>query len=274
MKRKNRIIAVLSVALAMCGAGALNTTHVLAAVQTKIALPSGYTADKVTVASTGDKKAISDLASISKQGMTNNKFYDTDNSDDREVDVIHMSEKDKDEMAKYTVKVINSARKQLNKPAWKYTPAAMHFAQRVAYLYYLHDTSIMSSDHDRPAIRTAAAMSGLNSNVGQVYEDESGLPILPQYNGHVRSLKALKSGLYFNVKQMLFGGFSGSDYNDLTRYNEYEHARDLLSLNQSPAYAKREFGISFSALKKDGRVISVHMMGVPKPYIQNYKLYK
>ena len=46
----------------------------------------------------------------------------------------------------------------------------------------------------------------------------------------MRTMSALKNQIYFNVKQMLFGGFYGSDsqMNDSSRYTEWEHAGDLL----------------------------------------------
>lgn len=90
----------------------------------------------------------------------------------------------------------------------------------------------------------------------------------------MRTMSALKSQIYFNVKQMLFGGFSGSDsqMNDSSRYTEWEHAGDLLGCRTKNYDAKTKyFGISFSGLKDDPSKISVHMMGVAKRYIQNYK---
>lgn len=43
-------------------------------------------------------------------------------------------------------------------------------------------------------------------------------------------MSALKSQIYFNVKQMLFGGFAGSSsqMGDASKYTEWEHAGDLL----------------------------------------------
>lgn len=73
---------------------------------------------------------------------------------------------------------------------------------------------------------------------------------------------------------MLFGGFYGNNTDDLSRYFEYAHARDLLSLGENKQFARREFGLSFSGLKNDPTRVSVHMLGVPKPYIQNYKKFK
>lgn len=151
-------------------------TYVHASVTTQIALPSGYTAKKVIQADQNKQTAINHLKSISRRGMLDNKFSDTDNADQREVDVIKMNSSDQRQIAKYALAVINSARRQLHRPAWKYSDPAMHFAQRVAKHYYLDNASIYDPDHDVHAILLAAKKSGLNSNLGQVYEDEAGLP--------------------------------------------------------------------------------------------------
>ncbi|NRO76803.1 hypothetical protein IMAU10031_01690 [Lactobacillus helveticus] len=78
----------------------------------------------------------------------------------------------------------------------------------------------------------------------------------------MRTMSALKNQIYFNVKQMLFGGFYGSDsqMNDSSRYTEWEHAGDLLGCRTKHYDAKTKyFGISFSGLKGDSSKISVHM---------------
>jgi hypothetical protein len=77
-----------------------------------------------------------------------------------------------------------------------------------------------------------------------------------------------------DLARMLFGGFYGSDsqMNDSSRYTEWEHAGDLLGCRTKHYDTKTKyFGISFSGLKGDSSKISVHMMGVAKRYIQNYK---
>lgn len=86
-------------------------------------------------------------------------------------------------------------------------------------------------------------------------------------------MKVLKEQIYFNTKQMLFGGFSGNDYNNSSANVEWEHAGDLLGLRSAKGYdAKtKQFGFSFSSF--DGSHISVHMIGVATRYIVNYKKY-
>lgn len=111
----------------------------------------------------------------------------------------------------------------------------------------------------------------MNHKVGQVYEDEAGLPISSDWHSTKRSMKVLKEQIYFNVKQMLFGGYYGNNVNDRSVYTEWEHAGDLLGLRSAKGYdpKTKKFGVSFSSL--DGRRISVHMIGVANRYILNYK---
>ena len=171
-------------------------------------------------------------------------------SDNTLVNVTKLTASQQKELSQYTLSLINSARHQLGKQGWTYRRGALHFANRVA------------------------KASGLNSKVGQVYEDEAGLPISSTYNTNLRPMSVLKNQIYFNVKQMLFGGFAGSDsqMNDSSRYTEWEHAGDLLGCCTKSYDAKTKyFGISFSGLKGDQSKVSVHMMGVAKCYIQNYR---
>lgn len=274
MKRNRRklklSIFAASIGLAIAGMG----NNVQAAVTKHVDLPYGYTKTVVSKAAKGDKYAIHYLAPISRSGMVNNQFSDTNSSDERMIDPVNLTKKDQTEITKYALSVINSARKQMNQPDWKYSKAAMNFARRVAKNYYQDGASIMDDDHDVHAILKAARQSGLNSKLGQVYEDEAGLPSYDYYQTPKRTMKQLKEDIYYNIKQMLFGGFYGNDYNDLSKYDEYEHARDLLSLNQDKSLHKRQFGLSFSNLPDRQGLVSVHMLGVPKPYIENHKKFK
>ena len=71
------------------------------------------------------------------------------------------------------------------------------------------------------------------------------------FKANMRTMSALKNQTYFNVKQMLSGGFSGSDsqMNDSSRYTEWEHAGDLLGCRTKNYDTKTKyFGVSFSGL--------------------------
>jgi SEC10/PgrA surface exclusion-like protein len=210
------------------------------------------------------------------KGMEINQFYDTNASDqERTVDVTNLSWSEKEEISKYTLALINSARRQMGKRNWTYRKAAVKFADRVAQEYYNDDFSCWQRGHDVSGIKRAARACGLNYRAGQVYEDESGLPYGGNLGTTTRTMYELKKEIYFNVKQMLFGGFAGreSDYQDASRYTEWEHAGDLLGLRSMHGYdAKTKyFGVSFSNLADQPDHISVHMIGVAKRYILNYK---
>ena len=278
MRKNVKLLSIISIAAALAGGTitALNNNVEIAANSTveaaSITLPSGYTKSAI-IKWNQTGRASKALINASKKGMIEN----TDSgagSDDTLVNVTNLSHSQKVELSKYTLSLINSARHQLGKKSWTYKAGALHFADRVAEQYYSHNKSCWDADHYVPGIMRAANASGLNSRVGQVYEDEAGLPISSTYHTNMRTMSALKNQIYFNVKQMLFGGFYGSysQMNDSSKYTEWEHAGDLLGCRTEHYDAKTKyFGISFSGLRGDSSKISVHMMGVAKRYIQNYK---
>ena len=278
MRKNAKLLSTISIAAALAGGTiiALNNNVETAANSTveaaSITLPSGYTKSAI-IKWNQTGRASKALINASKKGMIENT-YSGAGSDDTLVNVTNLSHSQKVELSKYTLSLINSARHQLGKKSWTYKAGALHFADRVAEQYYSHNKSCWDADHYVPGIKRAAKASGLNSRVGQVYEDEAALPISSTYHTNTRTMSALKNQIHFNVKQMLFGGFYGlySQMNDSSRYTEWEHAGDLLGCRTKHYDAKTKyFGISFSGLRGDSSKISVHMMGVAKRYIQNYK---
>lgn len=278
MIKNAKLLSTISIAAALAGGTiiALNNNVETAANSTveaaSITLPSGYTKSAI-IKWNQTGRASKALINASKKGMIENT-YSGAGSDDTLVNVTNLSHSQKVELSKYTLSLINSARHQLGKKSWTYKAGALHFADRVAEQYYSHNKSCWDADHYVPGIKRAAKASGLNSRVGQVYEDEAALPISSTYHTNTRTMSALKNQIHFNVKQMLFGGFYGSysQMNDSSRYTEWEHAGDLLGCRTKHYDAKTKyFGISFSGLRGDSSKISVHMMGVAKRYIQNYK---
>ena len=278
MRKNAKLLSTISIAAALAGGTitALNNNVETAANSTveaaSITLPSGYTKSAI-IKWNQTGRASKALINASKKGMIENT-YSGAGSDDTLVNVTNLSHSQKVELSKYTLSLINSARHQLGKKSWTYKAGALHFADRVAEQYYSHNKSCWDADHYVPGIMRAAKASGLNSRVGQVYEDEAALPISSTYHTNTRTMSALKNQIHFNVKQMLFGGFYGlySQMNDSSRYTEWEHAGDLLGCRTKHYDAKTKyFGISFSGLRGDSSKISVHMMGVAKRYIQNYK---
>lgn len=247
--------------------------------QTTITLPAGYTKQRILNVNNNrisnyDKQA---LITASINGMKNNTFYDNNAKDKTEiVDTNNMTYAQKLEINRYALSLINSARRQMGKQAWVLNKSAMNFADRVAREYYNNGRSVWDSDHYVAGITRAAVASGLK-NAGQVYEDESGLPITSQFRGTERTMYALKEQIYFNVKQMLFGGFYGtaSQYGLRGRYTEWEHAGDLLGLRSLKGYdaPTKMFGLSFSTLRNNNRRVSVHFMGVASRYVANKRVF-
>lgn len=244
---------------------------------TYIKLPAGYTKARILKVNNNKLSASQKKALIKScmQGMAENTFYGDEADKSRIVDVTKLSPSQKEEISKYTLSLINSARHQMGKRSWTYRKGAVTFADKIAQEYYNDNMSCWQPYHDVAGIERAAKKLGLNYRAGQVYEDESGLPITSEWSGSTRSMYALKKQIYFNVKQMLFGGFYGTkaDYQNASRYTEWEHAGDLLGLRSMRGYdAKTKyFGVSFSVLPDDQNKVSVHMIGVAKRYIRNYK---
>ncbi len=274
MKKSIKLLSTISIAVALAGGAitAVNNQETSNVDAASITLPSGYTKDAV-IKWNQTGKASKALVNASIKGMKENNDSDA-GSDNTLVNVTKLTDSQKVELSNYTLELINSARNQLGKQSWTYKRGALNFADRVANQYYSNNKSCWDPDHYVAGIERAAKASGLNSRVGQVYEDEAGLPISSEFNTNYRTMSALKSQIYFNVKQMLFGGFAGSSsqMGDASKYTEWEHAGDLLGCRTKSYDAKTKyFGISFSGLKNDPSKISVHMMGVAKRYIQNYK---
>lgn len=239
-----------------------------------ITLPHGYTAQLIKRANYNLTPSLQrTLANVSRNGLRHNNYTASSYDNSRIVNVNKLTASEKSELAHFSLNTINSARHQLKRKSWHYSKATMHFADRVARNYYKDGTSCWSADHDVKAITKAAKASGLNYRVGQVYEDEAGLPITNQYHDKYRSMGALKEQLYFNITQILFGGYAGTNINNLSSYVEYEHAGDLLGCHGYDSKTKY-FGQSFSLEKGNSSHISVHMLTVAKRYIQNYKKFK
>lgn len=221
-----------------------------------------------------NNKRLVALKKASKHDMIENIYHDENTHDQQTtIDTSKLNHQEQKELSLFTLKTINSARKQMHKKQWRYSNRALHFANDIAKEYYQHNHSVWDSDHYYAGIARAAKKHGLNSHLGNVYEDESGLPINSNNLTSKRTIAQAKEQLYFNIKQMLFGGFYGNNYNNLSSYYEWNHAADLLS-TYPYSNSSREFATSFSILKNKPDHVSVHMIGVDKRYIQNYRKFK
>lgn len=192
--------------------------------------------------------------------------------DRKVVDMKHLSGRDRRELAHFTVRLINSARESEDMPDWTYTSNAERFAMDTAKYYTQDHAGNSDSDHDVHAILKAARKNGLRTDLGQVYEDESGFNVVP--HARYSTMWHAKLMLRFNIEQMLFGGWTSRRlskkvyYKDLknpSRYTEWDHANDLINLGE------REVGVAFSVRGNDE--VSVHILSVPQEYIVDSDLY-
>lgn len=267
----------LAFAAALCGISLCAITPAKpaqASSAARIVLPikHGYTRANIIKINNGDYSVKHKLAKASEIGMKENQYTDTNPDDNRTVDLKHLSNSDKVMLSKYTLDLINQGRRQFKQPKWYYTKSAQRFANRIATQYTKNNRSCWDADHYVPGILRAAKASGLNYHAGQIYEDEAGLPwASDKITGSVTKISNVKEGLYFNIKQMFFGGYYGNNVNDLSRYTEWEHAGDLLSARNN-YLKKKQYGFSFS-FNTDPRKISTHFISVHKSFIQNYKKY-
>nr|WP_201738278.1 SEC10/PgrA surface exclusion domain-containing protein [Lactobacillus sp. HT06-2] len=242
MKKTIKFATLFSAAAALTlgGVALTSNTTTNTAYAASIVLPKGkgYTKARVLKANSG-RMSHSDKSKLIKgsmAGMKENNYTDTNPSDvGRTVNVTKLSQSDKVMLSHFAMDLINQARHQMSKKSWTYKKGALKFADRTAKQYYSHNRSVWDSDHYIAGIKRAAKQSGLNSTVGQVYEDEAGLPVSSDFHGQTRTIAALKNQIYFNVKQMLFGGFAGSkaDMSRPSSYVEWQHAGDLLWLTFS-----------------------------------------
>lgn len=270
MRRNINMLSAVGLAIGLTlGAATAFNQNVSAA---SVDLPAGYTKNAV-IKWNQTGKASKALLNASRKGMKEDNDTDA-GSDNAEVNATKLTADQQKELSIYTVDLINSARHQLGQQSWTYSKGAQKFANRVADEYYKNSKSCWDKDHYVAGIERAAKASGLNSTIGQVYEDEAALPISSSYHTNLRPMSVLKEQVYFNVKQMLFGGFAGSNsqMNDLSQYFEWEHAGDLLGCRTKNYDDKTKyFAVSFSGLKGDSSKVSVHMLSVGKRYILNYK---
>ena len=267
----------LTLAAALCGINLCIVTPakpVQASSLAKIVLPikSGYTRKNIIKVNRGNYAVKNRLVKASEIGMKKNQYIDTDPSDNRIVDLRRLSNSDKVMLTKYTLNLINQGRRQFKQPKWRYTKAAQRFADRVATQYTRNNRSCWDAGHYVPGILRAAKASGLNQHEGQIYEDEAALPLASnKIMGPVAKISDVKEGLYFNIKQMFFGGYYGNNVNNLSHYTEWNHAGDLLSARNN-YFKKKQYGFSFS-FTDDPQRISTHFISVHKSFIQNYKKY-
>lgn len=273
LKMQKKLIAILAliITILLCMLFKVQTAD---AATTKITIPKGYSKNLIIKShyhtiSKNQKKKLQKLAS---RGIhQNDNFKGTEREKNLQIDTKHLTTSQKNELTKYSLDVINSIRKQYHDKKWKKTKAAQKFADLIASNYTKNNTSCWDPDHDVYAIEKAAYKCGLNSTIGQVYEDMGGLAINSNNLTSKRTMYDAKRQIYYNVEQMIFGGFdlNAFKYQELSHYTEWDHAYDLVANKNS-----KEYGFSFSFLKNDPAKVSTHFIGVDKKYIINTKKYR
>lgn len=259
--------------LGLIGAVKITDQLVDAAVQTKIVLPHGYNRKNLNKQNyTRSGKHFRNmcekrLVGASMYGMIDNNFYDTNASDNRMVDIRHLSHHDQIELSKYTVRLINSARRQMHRPALRFDPRAQSFANDIAKQYE-RDNWDCNQSHNIKGILKVAKYHGLMTDEGNIYENLSGIPYLtPQM-----PMSELKMFVYYNMKQFLFGGFvynpQGSQIDhkyDPSYYTEWFHAKSILDKYDG------QFALSFSVLSNNS--ISTHFITVAPFTVESRSAY-
>lgn len=200
-------------------------------------LPSSYRVSDVRKWHNGrlSSKAQNRLLKASIAGMGNQSVYHSKMSGSlKMIDLRHVSNKEANNLGKYTLSLINQARSQSHLAKWHYDSHAQKVANSIAREYTKHSKSCWDDDHYYAGLYRVNKKYGLYAQRGRnFYEDEAGLPISANNSGYIRSENAIKADLYFNVQQMLYGGYSGNNIKDANRYTEWSHAYDLLNPQKS-----------------------------------------
>ena len=268
----NKILKFTTLIIASLGLNIVAMNYSQSVHAATLSIPKGYTCSRVLKAHEHriSKKEYNKLVSASIRGMKYSNYHDTSVRDQNLiVTPTRLTKNQNKEISKFALSTINSARKQLHRRKWTYDSRVEKMAKNVARYYYNDNASCWDPNHDYHAINLAAKHAGLRTG-GNMYEDEAGLPISDKWNGSTRSMAVLKEQVYFNIKQMLFGGYTGQNYNDRSLYTEYDHASDLLGVGKYQPKTKM-FGLAFSDLKHDHSKISVHMINVSKDHVLDYK---
>lgn len=260
MKLKRLFVTVVAFFLVAI-IGTTSTNKVQAkSYQSKIVLPKGYTRSALLKAYQG--KPSSRFIKASMQGMNSNNFSRTsasesakDNKTKIKFDKLTASQRKA--LAKYSLKLINGARKQLGLKPWVYSSGAEKLAADIAKEYSSHGKSIKTNHYTAGIVR-ACKKNGLNFDDNYV-EDMAGFSA----KSNVMTMTQAKKNIYFGIKQMIFGyaGSGESGRFNRNNYREWEHAGDLFNTqggNHDGDY--NYFGFSVSRV---GKTYTMHFISVP-----------
>lgn len=237
--------------------------------QARIVLPAGYTKTRLLAAYQGRPSAAFVKASMT--GMKKNRFrYSESARDDRTyLDPANLTSAQARQLAAFSLRVINGARRQLHLPAWQYSEGTQQLAQDIAHEYTEHGRGIQNGEHYVAGIVRACQKNGLNLNDNYV-EDMAGF----HENKRRMSMTELKGDVYFGLKQMIFGyaGRSERGANLRSNYREWQHAGDLF--NTQGSRHDGDFDYYGFSISKAGNNYSLHYIGVPSFVVASAKYNK
>lgn len=228
--------------------------------QAVIKMPSSYTRQALLEAYKGNpsKKFIE----ASMKGMEENNFSriatGENASDKKIINPDKLTTSEQRELTDFSLKVINSAREQLDLKPWLYNESTQKLADDIAKEYEQHGRSIKDQEHYIAGIVRACKKNGLNLDDNYV-EDMAGFTV----DENTMSMGEMKRNVYFGLKQMIFG-FAGSGESERTNkslYREWEHAGDIFNTQGSSHDGDYNYyGFSIS---KVGKVYSMHYISIP-----------
>lgn len=227
----------------------------------KITLPKGYTRKELLKAYKG--KASTRFVKASMKGMDSNSFSrisagESAKDNRTKINPARLTASQRKTLAKYSLRLINGARKKLGLKPWTYSAGAEELAVDIAKEYSENGRSIKDGQHYVAGIVRACQKNGLNLDDNYV-EDMAG------FNTSAKKLTMtkMKKNIYFGIKQMIFG-YTGSSEKYRKKklyYREWQHAGDLFNTQGSKHDGDYNyFGFSIS---KTGKVYSMHFISVP-----------
>ena len=199
-----------------------------------IVIPAGYT----NALFDGDHDA--QLAKLGKQGMQNT-FKSSKKDQDIQIDVHHLSQTQKQELAQFVAGLLNPIRQQMGNTLLTPNKDAIKFADEVAKGYDADNWSIYEqADHDVKAITKVAAKYGFDDG-GNYYEDWTA-----SRPWNLGTMDGLKSEIYTELVDMLFNDADSGWFhaNSLVGYNSG------LDYSDDPAHEKEYFGFAVDGMKQ------------------------
>lgn len=228
----------------------------------KFTLPKGYTRAALLKAYQGKPSKTfikASMKGVKENTFSSNKKYAKKKDNKTKVRPDKLTSKQRTELAKFSLDMINQARAKLGLKPWKYSKGTEKLASDIAKEYTKHKRGIAQQSHYTAGIVRASKKNGLNLNDNYV-EDMAGF----KSNQYKMTMTQLKKSIYFGIKQMVFGYTASSDKyaKKQAYYREWGHAGDLFNTQGSSHDGDwNYYGFSVSRV---GKVYSLHYISVPR----------